>query len=96
MTSLTPKSKNIGSSAGPVAGLVASASVTLPVAATVDTVLGTVTTAAITTSPVGAGGFFELQGSIVLPPGGYCAFWSSAVIAASSLLMSMDWEEVPV
>lgn len=96
LTSLTPKSKNVGSGAQPVGLLYASAAITLPVTPTVDTVLGALDTGAITTSPAGGGGSFELNGSILLPPGGFACLWTSAVLAASAHIMSWDWEEVPV
>lgn len=94
LTSLAPKSKVIGSSATPRAALYASAAITLPTTPTVDTVLGNLGTGAITVDRA-QGGQYELQGSIILPPGGFCCFWTSAVMAASSHIMSWDWEEVP-
>lgn len=95
LTSLTPKSKFIGSGVTPVAGLVASASMTLPVAATGDTILGSLSTAAVSV-PNATPGLFDIGGAIVLPPGGYCHVWTSAILAASSLLAGFSWEEVPV
>lgn len=94
LTSLGPKSKFIGSTA-PVAGLVASASITLPVAATGDTILGSLSTAAVSV-PNATPGLFDMGGAIILPPGGYCHIWTSAILAASSLLAGFSWEEVPV
>jgi hypothetical protein len=90
-----PKNKFLGGAAPTGVGY-ASASITLPTAVTLDTILGTITSAAITTSPTGVGGVFDLEGSILIPPGGYCCFWSSTAVPASSLLMSFQWEEVPV
>lgn len=95
LTTLGPKSKLIGSGAVPTAGLVASASVTLPVAATVDQVLGQLDTGAVTTV-TGVSGLYDLEGSIVLPPGGYAHFWTSAALAASAHIASWEWEEVPI
>jgi hypothetical protein len=94
LTSLAPKSKNIGSSAVPVAALYCSAAITLPVAPTVDTILGDLGTGAITVDRQSMGQY-ELQGSIILPPGGFACFWTSAVLAASAHMMSWDWEECP-
>lgn len=96
LTSLAPKSKNVGSGVQPIGQLYASAAITLPVAPTVDQVLGALDTGAITTSPAGAGGVFDLEGSIILAPGGFALLWTNAVLAASAHIMSWEWEEVPV
>jgi len=95
LTSLTPKSKLVGSGASPTAGLYASAAITLPVAPTVDVVLGALDTGAITTTAA-MSNIYDLEGSIVLPPGGYAVFWTSTVLLASAHIMSWHWEEVPV
>lgn len=95
LTSLAPKSKLIGSSATPRASLYCSAAITLPVAPTVDTVLGNLGTGAITVDRA-QNATYELNGSIILPPGGFACFWTSAVLAASAHIMSWDWEEVPI
>jgi hypothetical protein len=94
LTSLAPKSKLIGSSASPRAALYCSAAITLPTTPTVDTVLGNLGTGAITVDRA-QNAQYELQGSIILPPGGFCCLWTSAVLAASAHIMSWDWEEVP-
>lgn len=95
LTSLTPKSKNIGSGAQPVGQLYASAAITLPVAPTVDTILGALDTGAITTTAA-MQGLYDLEGSIILPPGGYAVLYTSAVLLASAHIASWTWEEVPV
>lgn len=95
LTSLSPKSKLIGSSATPRAGLYCSAAITLPTTPTVDTVLGNIGTGAITVDRA-QNATYELNGSIILPPGGFTCFWTSAVLAASAHIMSWDWEEVPI
>jgi hypothetical protein len=95
LTSLNPKSKNIGSGYQPVGQLFASAAITLPVAPTVDTVLGMLDTGAVTTV-TNTVNIFDLQSGIILPPGGYAVFWTSAVLAASAHIASWSWEEVPV
>lgn len=94
LTSVTPKSKKVGSGLQPTAGLVASA-VTLPVAATVDQVLGQLDTGAVTTM-TNCPSLFDIQGSIILPPGGFCHMWSSGVLLASAHMASFQWEEVPI
>jgi hypothetical protein len=95
LTSLAPKSKNIGSGVQPTGQLYASAAITLPVAPTVDVVLGELDTGAVTTV-TGVSGIYDLEGSILLPPGGYAVFWTSAILLASAHIMSWEWEEVPV
>lgn len=96
LTSLAPKSKLIGSSVQPVAQLYSSAAITLPVAPTVDTILGTLDQGAVTVTTVGAQGIYDLKGEIVLSPGGYAVFYTSAVMAASGHLASWNWEEIPL
>ena len=93
LTTLAPKSKLIGNAASPVAGLVASAAITLPITPTVDKVLGTLDTGAVTVS-TSVPNVFKLDGSIILPPGGFAVFWTSAVLLASAHIMSWEWEEV--
>lgn len=41
-------------------------------------------------------GLFDLEGSIILPPGAYACVITSAAHAASGFAASMGWEEVPV
>ena len=96
LTSVVPKSRFIGLGAAPVGQMVFSAAVTLPTAPTLDIILGTVDTGAITTAPTGASAVYDLEGSIILPPGAYAVLYTSAVMVASSLLASFSWEEVPV
>lgn len=94
LTSLVPKSKLLGNTATPKCNLYASAAITLPVAPTVDTVLGQLDTGAITTV-TGVSGYYDLDGSIILAPGGFAVFWTSAVLLASAHIASWEWEETP-
>lgn len=96
LTSVGPRSRKIGSGTTPVCSLLSSASITLPVAPTLDTVLCAVQTGALTTAPAGGGGLFDIDGGIVLTPGAFVMIWSSAAGTASSMIASMQWEEVPV
>jgi len=89
-TPLAPLSNFVGQPAG--VGLIAS-TVVMPVAPTRLILLGSLTTGAITTQ-IGGGNVIDLEGSIVIPPGGYAAFYTSAASAASSLAFGMQWEEV--
>ena len=96
LTSVAPKNRFIGLGSSPTAAMYFSAAITLPTAPTLDIILGTVDTGAVTTAPSGAFGLYDLEGSIVLPPGGYAVIYTSAVMVASSLLSSFQWEEVPI
>ena len=89
-TPLVPLSNFVGQPAG--TGLIAS-SVTLPIAPTRLLLLDTLTTGAITQSMQG-GKVVDLEGAIVIPPGGFAAFYTSAASTASSLVFGMQWEEV--
>ena len=75
---------------------VAASSATLPVAPTVTTIIGAGLTGAVTTAPSTGPTIYELDGSILLPPGGYLCFYTSAVSAASSFSGSFLYAEVPV
>jgi hypothetical protein len=75
-------------------GLLDSAA-TLPTAPVLDTVLATGLTGAITTEADIPGGLYDMDGSIVLPPGGYLAIYTSTASAAASMSASLSWSEVP-
>lgn len=93
-TPVTPTSNYVGGATG--YGLLATAA-TLPTAPTVAILLGSLLTGAITTVPQG-GEFIDLndgQSLIVVPPGGYLAFWTSAASVASSLSLGIQWGETP-
>jgi hypothetical protein len=96
LTSLTPKSRFVGLGAAPLAQVYCSAAITLPAAPTVDVIFGTVGQGAINTTQNGAGNLFTLDGGLILPPGAYAIIWTHAVMAASSLMASFCWEEVPI
>jgi hypothetical protein len=90
-TNASAKSAFVGAPAGN--GVVYSgATLSTP---TLHTVLYTGLTGAITTTP----GFLnqtDLEGSIILPPGGFAAIYTSTASGAASLIASMQWEEVPL
>ena len=91
-TNAAVKSAYVGAPAG--AGVCYSGA-TLPIAPTLHTVLYTGLTGAITTTP----GFpcqFDMEGSIILPPGGFAAIYTSTASGAASLWASMQWEEIPL
>ena len=91
-TPLVPLSNFVGQPAGQ--GLIASA-VTLPTAPTRLILLDSILTGAITTVIQG-GNQYDMYGSVVIPPGGYCATYTSAASAASSLVFGFVWEEIPI
>jgi hypothetical protein len=73
--------------------LYSSASVTLPAAPYLAKIIGAVDTGALTTeinSPLLEA---DIQGAIILPPGGYAVFLSSAAGTASSFFGSFVWVE---
>ena len=76
-------------------GLVATA-ITMPTAPTLRMLLGSGLTGAITTEEAVSGETIDLEGSIVIPPGGYLAFYTSTVSGTSGFFGSFQWEEVPV
>ncbi len=91
-TPVTPKSQKIGGTAG--IGKLDSAA-TLTGTPLLNTILAAGTTAAITTSPTDCSGIVDLEGSIILTPGSYCAFYTSTVAGASGANYSISWEEIP-
>lgn len=86
--------KFVGSVVTPSGRLDSSA--TLPVAPTVNQIFGSGLTGAITTAPSAISGLFDLEGSLVLPPGAYCAIYTSTASGAAAGGFSFAWEEVPV
>jgi hypothetical protein len=84
---------------GPAASsgiLYSSASVTLQATPVLARILGSVSTGALTVDQETAIGPVDLQGSIVLQPGAFACFTSSAAGTASSMFFSFTWEEVPI
>ena len=53
-------------------------------------------TEATTSGTIGPIHHVDLDGSIVVPPGGYVAAYTSAIVTAASLLFGFSWEEVDV
>ena len=91
-TALTPANNFIGQPAGQGK---ADSSATLTGTPVLLQLLGSFGTGATTVDQADAF-TVDLEGSIVIPPGGYVALYTSAASAASSLLASFSWEEVPV
>lgn len=93
-TPVTPRSRMFVGAAGSGKGLLDS-SATLPTAPTVDQIFGSGLTGAATTVPFIAQ-YIDVEGSLVLPPGAYVAFYTSTVSGAAAGGFSFLWEEVPV
>ena len=89
-TPLVAANNFVGGATG--VGLIASA-VTMPTAPTRLILLDTLLTGAITVGVLG-GNQYELADSIIIPPGGYAATYTSAASVASSLVFGMVWEEI--
>jgi len=92
--STTLRNSFVGVGAAPV-GKVDTAA-TLPTAPTVSHVFGAVGTAAITAPATLPPCFYDIEGSIILPPGAYAAIFTSAASGALGFLGSFAWEEVAV
>jgi hypothetical protein len=67
-------------------------SYTVPTAPNFTHALGTVFTTLTTNGPT----FIDLEGSVVLPPGGYAGIMSTVAAGTSGFFGSMSWEEVPL
>ena len=60
-----------------------------------QTIFGSGLTGAITTTPA-VYSYFDLEGSLVLPPGAWVGTYTSTASGASSMLASIQYEEVPL
>ena len=92
-TALTPRSSLIAGS-GVGQGQIGS-NATLTGTPTVSHYFGTGDTGAITTTPMSQG-IVDFEGSVILRPGAYVAFYTSTASGASAFVGSMQWEEVPL
>jgi hypothetical protein len=90
---VTVRSNFIGVGASGV-GLVDNSSV-MPTAPTLHTILGAGLTGAATTTPV-VFAYFDLEGSVILPPGAYLCTYTSTVCGTAAGHFSFSWEEVPI
>lgn len=90
----TPRANYIDTSFGTAGVALADTSATLPVAPVVHTILGAGLTGAITTVPQMQPIWNDLDGGIVLAPGGYAAIYTSTASGASGMLASFLWHEV--
>jgi hypothetical protein len=92
-TPLTPRSNFVGLSQG--YGLVDS-SATLSATPTIQMIMGAGLTGAITTLPSTHENIADLEGSLILPPGAFVAFYTSTASGTSGAWFSMQWEEIPI
>lgn len=97
LTAITPQSALVGpSSPASVAGLYSSASITLQATPVLARHVCSLATGALTVDQGVQFGPIDLQESIVLQPGAFCNFVSSAAGTASSLFFGLVWSEYPV
>lgn len=88
-TPVTPKSSLFGTGASPTA--LADTSATLPTAPIYHTFVGN--SAAATSAPTNIA-VLDLEGSLVIPPGGYVCTVTTTASGASGFLASFSWMEV--
>lgn len=89
---VTPRSRLFTGAAGSGSGLLDS-SATLPTAPTVDQIFGSGDTGAITTAPHIGPSIVDLEGSLVLAPGAYVAFYTSTASGTAGGAFSFLWAE---
>jgi hypothetical protein len=95
-TFVTTNASVAGQYVGQPAGqAVAYSSATLTATPVVRTIFGSGLTGAITTTPF-ITNFFDMEGSIIVPPGGFVATYTSTASGASGTFASFQYEEVPI
>lgn len=95
LTTVSNQNANPASTNTSSGHLYSSPSVVLPAAPVLVKLLGATGTAAETTAPVVPKVEANIQGSIIVPPGGYATFVSSAAGPASSFMGNFSWVELP-
>lgn len=94
---ITPRNRFVG---GVGSQCLASNSLTLPGTAVVETILDGATTTAFTSiGPKVTAGVVDLEGSLILPPGAFCAFYATTAFTVSTTTGfsgSFQWVEVPL
>jgi len=92
---VTPKSCFVGVGANPIC--LVDSSATMPTAPTLQQVFGTVLDgSALTITNTSPLTMMDLEGSIILPPGGYAAIYTTIASGAASMMASFIWEELPL
>lgn len=89
---VTPRNRYVG---GITSIGVASTSTTIATPV-LETILGTVLTGAITTQSQQAPTVIDMEGSLILSPGAFVAFYTSTASGASGFFGSFQWVEVPL
>jgi len=89
-TALTVRNAYVG--VGAAGYGLSSSVVTVPTAPNFTHLLGTVFTTLSTNAPT----VVDLEGSVILPPGGYAGIMSTVASGASGFFGSIGWEEVPL
>jgi hypothetical protein len=93
--SLTEYSQFVNSSAQAAGAIASVCSSGIPAPATVNQILGAGLTAAINVTGVYVPKTtIDLEGSLILHPGGFCAFYTSTSAGVAGGNFSMQWEEV--
>lgn len=92
-TPVTPRNRFFTSASGGVGLLDSSA--TLPTAPTVDQIFGAASTGTAAVPPL-VQGYYDLEGSLELPPGAYVAFYTSTASGTNSASFSIQWEEIAI
>lgn len=69
---------------------------TVPTAATLQMILNSAGTAAVSALFLSNQGWVDLEGSFLIPPGGYIATYTSTASGAAGTFASFQFEEVPV
>lgn len=94
---VTARNRFVG---GVGAQCLASNNLTLPGTAVVETILDGATTTAFTSiGPKVTAGVVDLEGSLILPPGAFCAFYATTAFTVSTTTGfsgSFQWVEVPL
>jgi len=89
-TALTVRNAYVGVGASGYA--FADSSFTVPTAPNFTHALGTVFTTLASNGPT----IVDLEGSVILPPGGYAGIFSTVASGTSGFFGSISWEEVPL
>lgn len=93
---VVPSQQSYSASAATASGILySSASITLPAAPVLAEIIGTVNTGAETTEVDSVSLTSDLQGGIIIPPGAFACFTSTATGTASSFFGSFTWLELP-
>jgi hypothetical protein len=79
---------------GPASAMLADDAVVFTVAPVLHQLIATGWTEATTAGTLSGPHWVDLDGSLVLAPGGYVAAYTSAIVTGASLLFSFMWEEV--